>query len=79
MPEVNVQRLTLKIPEVFGTEAAALAQYVANGLARSALTTAAPGSVDHLQVRVPTGGERDARRVADWVVTQIMNELGRQQ
>ena len=80
MPDVTVERLTLRISGVSPEEAATLARYVAEGLGRSALTAAGPtGSLDRLSVRVRTDGERDPRRICERAVAEIVRELARGQ
>ncbi|HEY3004406.1 MAG TPA: hypothetical protein VGJ44_18815 [Kribbellaceae bacterium] len=80
MPDVTVERLTLRISGVSPEEAAALARYVAEGLGGSALPSGGrTGSLDRLSVRVRTDGERDLRRVAELAVAEIVHEMAREQ
>ena len=80
MPDVTVERLTLRISGISREEAAALAAYVAEGLGRSTLTSSErDGPLDRLAVRVHAHGERDPRYVAERAVAEILRELARGQ
>jgi hypothetical protein len=79
MPDVTVERLTLRMSGVSPDDAAALARFVAEGLGLSTLTSAGrPGSLDQLSVRVRTHGERDPRRIGERAVAEIVRELARE-
>jgi hypothetical protein len=77
MTDITVERLTLRVSGVSVAQAAELGRQLAEGLGRADLSWASPARVDHVGVRVPTGGTADARRLAERAVAEILRELRR--
>lgn len=78
MPELHIERLTLKLGELSEQDGRRLALLVTDGLAQATGQAAPSQPLHRLQVSVPGGAKADLDQTARLIVAEVLRQLQRE-